>query len=271
MDKSAVDHIQKTANIPAILDQLANVGVSGPVAIVPHDFKVESLEGYMEHASRYRMKFETTNIDDFVKYNEAFDVEGATCFVDAESMKAKTIFDLGDTAKPGHKSHSASIQLKKNAAFRAMLKHGDERLGQKQVADFLEDWDASITVTGKSGEDMTPRAAASIIRDISIEAARTMNSQVDDFSESMSAMEKIEAKAKGDLPAFIKFTCTPYPCLTERTFVMRVSILTGSEKPVLTLRVLKLEQIEEEIAIEFKDKLAENLKEATIKVYLGDC
>ena len=54
------------------------------------------------------------------------------------------------------------------------------------------------------------------------------------------------------MPAVFKFTCEPYLGLDERSFEMRMSTI-GNE--TLVLRIKKLEQHEEEMGEEFKDKL----------------
>ena len=50
------------------------------------------------------------------------------------------------------------------------------------------------------------------------------------------------------------FTTQPYDGLEERTFTLRLSIVT-SEPPVIKARWVMQEQQEEEMAQEFKDKL----------------
>ena len=50
------------------------------------------------------------------------------------------------------------------------------------------------------------------------------------------------------IPATILFTCNPYHGLDDREFVVRVSILTGGDKPKISLRIVKLEANEEDMA-----------------------
>lgn len=269
MDKSAIAQIQESANIPAVIKQVEKAQI--PVAVVPHSMNLSGLEEFMANAGRYRNTFSTTSIDDFVKYNQKFDEDGATCFIDAERMNAKTIFDMGTVEKPLHKEHVASIKLKQTAAFSSMLSYSGERLSQKMASDFIEDWNDEISVVGMSGDDMKPRVAADQLRNLTIAAARDVQSKVSDFSEEMSAMERIEAKASGDMPSIIKFKCAPYAGLDERVFEIRISILTGDDKPKLSFRILKLESIQEEIAEEFKGKLSDALKENKIDTFIGNC
>lgn len=267
MDKSAVEHIQKTAHLPDVIKQVENTDI--PVALVPENMSMKSLEDYMPNASRYRMNFETLSIDDFATYNEQFDQDGATCFIDSEHMIAKTIFDLGKEDAPLHKDHTALIRLKKSAAFRALCSINGDHIRQKQAAEFIEDWADHIAVYTMEGIEMSTAQAAKALCDLTIEAAREVNSKVDDFGEGMSHMERIEAAKKEQLPAEIHFKCTPYNGLEERLFELRVGILTTSDRPQVVLRVLRLEAQEEDMAEEFKDILVHKFSDLKLETYIG--
>ena len=86
----------------------------------------------------------------------------------------------------------------------------------------------------------------------------------------MSAMEKIEAKNKESLPSLIKFQCVPYHHLSLREFHVRLSVLTSGEKPMISLRIVKLEQMEEDIAEEFKSMLVAGFADSELDVYMGN-
>ena len=270
MTKDAVQHIQESGNIPAIIKQVSDQGTQIPVAIVPESMNGLSLEKYMEYAARYRQKYKTTSIEDFIAYNEKFDVKGATCFVNAEDMDAKSIFDLGTTEQAGHKEHTAILTLKKTAAFKALCNINGRQLGQKDAAEFIEDWADNIKVFTKAGDSMTAKAAAKSLQDLTIEAAREVNSKVSDFGESMSAMERIEAKNQDTLPAEINCKCLTYQGLTTEEFTLRVGVLTSGEKPKLVLRILQLEAKEEEIAEEFKAKLVSAFEKLEVETFIGE-
>jgi uncharacterized protein YfdQ (DUF2303 family) len=111
--------------------------------------------------------------------------------------------------------------------------------------------------------------ATKALRDLTIESAREVNSQVNHFSESMSAMERIEAKNQSSLPSAIVFKCVPYLALSEREFTIKVSLITGGDKPSIGLRIVRIDAIEEEIALEFKELLVAAFDGLTLDTYLG--
>ena len=71
------------------------------------------------------------------------------------------------------------------------------------------------------------------------------------------------------MPAVFQFTCTPYDELSERAIKLRYSVLTGGDVPVLVLRIVQLEKLEEQIAQEFRDLLADKFEETEIQTYIG--
>ncbi|MCY1557308.1 hypothetical protein D9M68_941520 [compost metagenome] len=81
-------------------------------------------------------------------------------------------------------------------------------------------------------------------------------------------MDRIEAESQDRLPDALHFAVVPYEGLIERSFTLRLSILTGGDKPALKLRWVGEELQREEIAQEFKVALSTNIGEAAT-LYLG--
>ncbi len=98
-------------------------GLACPTALLPQNTSVESLERYSLERFRFRGAMDTTSIDDFVRYSVAYalEEEKARCFIDADNMLARSIFNIGTLDNPGHADNVASIKLKKTAPFRALL------------------------------------------------------------------------------------------------------------------------------------------------------
>jgi len=269
MDESAINKIQEVVTQDRLVEHLESKKTHVPVIITPQNFGILELERYMKNRSNYRFTFKTESIKDFIQYGNDFDEVGASCFVSSSNMVAKTIFDIGTLEKPLHQDHKAYLELTKTAAFLKLLSIDGTRLSQKQASDFIEDWEENINVFSTDGDYMGAKAAAASLRNLTIEAAREVNSKVGDYSESMSTMEKVEAKDKHLLPSEIKFSCVPYLHLNEIDFTIRVSLNTGADVPQLTFRIIKLESIKEEIAEEFKGILIDGLDGTETKVYMG--
>lgn len=271
MNKEAIQQIQKTANMVEMNQELNKVGTHVPTMLVPEGFKVIDLEDQMKLRANFRFNFSTKSIRDFVDYSKEFDKQGAKCFVDSDSMSAKVIFDIGTEAKPEHQRNKANLQLNETSAYKAVLRLDCEHLSQKDTANFIEDWADLISIETGSGEPMTIAQASNALTSMTIESARQLKSEVGDFSESLSAMERVEVANKGKMPSRLKFICLPYLGLAKRELNIRLSILTGGNRPEVSLRIVGLEPLQEDIAEEFKELLVEEFTGSKLQTFIGNC
>lgn len=269
MDQAAIQQIQKTANMVKMNEELQKTKTKNPVFLAPTEFKIFNLEQHMEFRTSYRFNFDTTNIDDFIKYAEEYITLGSKCFVNADRMTAKSIFDLGTEGLAKHQNHTGDLTLKKLSDFQALLNVDQMKLSQKEAGNFLEDYADNIQAYTKDGAEMANSLAAQSLYDMTIEQARTVKSQVSNFGESLSAMEKIEAKNQDKLIAGFNFLCEPYMGLKARTFKVRLSILTGSDVPKISLKIIGLEKHQEEMSEEFRDQLVNAFTDTEMKVFIG--
>lgn len=266
LDKKALEHIAESANIPGLIEQVK--GTKLPLAVLPANFELSSLEKFMPNRASYRGFMNTNSVPDFFSYCKDYAQEGSKCFVD-DDMEAETIFDMGTEAAPGHMGHKAKLALKKMSAYKSLLSNTDNRLAQKDLSDFIEDMSDFMTIESTAGTTMTNAQAANSVKNVTIEQVKKSSSVVGDFDSSQEDLHSIGAKNKDSLPAFILFKCVPYSGLPERKFIIRVSILTGYEKPIFNLRIVKQEQHIEEMAEEFKAIVIEGLEGTEIKTFIG--
>ncbi|SUW63261.1 Uncharacterized conserved protein [Buttiauxella agrestis] len=246
-------------------------GLACPTAMLPKDVSVESLERFGLARFRFRGAMDTTSIDDFVRYSVGYASaeEPARCFIDAQNMSARSVFNIGTLDNPGHADNVSTIKLKQTAPFRALLAINGDRLNQKQIAEWLEDWSDYLTAFDADGNVMSIAQAAQAVRRITIQQATQADHEDGDFSGKKSLMESIEATSKDVMPVAFEFKCVPYEGLGERAFSMRNSLLKSSE-PCFVLRIVQLEAQEEAIANEFRDLLIGKFNEKPVDTYIGN-
>lgn len=271
--KDAIQHLEQTALLSDVNKALSLAATKTPLFATPDSISLQNLESYMPNRSSYRMDFETKSINDFATYAEEYDKEGAKCFVDSDRMSSKIIFDLGTEELPEHQRHTAKLELDKTAAFANLLSVNGDKFHQKNAANFIEDWADFIEVftSGEEPEKMSIAQAANALTKMTIESARSITSEMDDFSENLSASERVEVKGKDKMPSLIKFTCVPYNGLDKREFNLRLSVLTGGDKPQVSFRIVQLEKQKEDIVEEFKEVLVEKFKNSKLKTFIGTC
>jgi len=234
-----------------------------PVAIVPDSFKLLDMEKFQNGRSRFRGALSTASLVDFSCYViERRGIDIAKGFVDQDAMRCVVFFNLGDETTPGHADDTATLTLKPTAAYSALQAIAGEQLSQKALAEWMEDWHAYIEAENEEGQPMSAVQAIAAVRNITIKAASERTHVEANFSAQRSAMDAIEARSQDAMPYALLFSCKPYEGLERRTFILRLSIITG-EKPTLKPRWVSEEQTREEIAQEFKFVLIRELCEAS--------
>jgi uncharacterized protein YfdQ (DUF2303 family) len=234
----------------------AATGARCDFAAIPEDLKLHDLEGLHTNRRRARGKMETRDIAAFVAYTNQHAELGATVFVSQHHKTATALLNLGSPQAPGHADNTAMLSPQQTAAYRALLGIVDGQRTQKQIAEFMEDWSDLIQCFSDTTEIKTAHAI-SAIRKITIDETRRQESAVESLSATRSDFERVQASSVNPLPTYIYFNCVPLAGFAERTFVLRLSVLTGDKEPRLILRIQKQEQHDQEIAEELTTKLTE--------------
>ena len=269
MDKSAIQQIQETGNIDKIIEQATGL----PAAVVPDSMRLVSIESYNPTQLRQRYQFKTTSVADFVQYVDDHKTDTAITEVDSTrptQLAALTTLDFGDNDAPLHKENKAMVTVQASAAYQAFLANDGNKMSQRDASEFIEDWSDFVKIFTRDGTPMTIPQATESLRNMTIESARKSESKIDDFGESASIAESIEAKNQDQLPAVIMFDCVPFLGFSEYGFSYRVSILTGGDRPLIGLRAMQLESTQEVIAQEFVELIRDGLAATDIPVYLAN-
>ncbi|PJG82596.1 DUF2303 family protein [Caviibacterium pharyngocola] len=240
-----------------------------PIAILPENMTIHNLEEFNDKRAYFRARFETTSFNALVEYAKADTQEDAQAFIDERRMTAEIVFDMGNVQSPKHARHRAKLDMVKTAAFKALCEFEGVKHSQKNFAEWLEDWADYISANDENGNEMPLNKAIQAVRKITLDYARNEEHEVGDFAATKSALERVEAKSKLELPASFTFTCDPYTGLSIRDMHLRLSILTGGNEPLLIVRIVKGEQLKESIANEFADKLRDAISDTDIKVNIG--
>ncbi len=271
IQKEAIDKLISTGNAPLFLEQLKTADTQSQLIALPKEYSITDLECYQEHRNNLRGSFSTNIIEEFIEYAKVYaKTEGSAVFVETERMRGVAIFDIGTEEKPLHLNHSASIELKKTAPYQTLLGANKNVMDQRSLAEWIEDYGDYLTPYGAGGAAIEVKKAIEAIRILKFERTTGSDREVQQFAASQSEYERVATKTKEDLqiPAGFVFKCVPYLDLEERRFDMRLSIIRN-ERLILTIK--RLEEIQEEITIEFKDKLVEAQKAGgiTAPVYVG--
>lgn len=273
--KEAITELQTGAAIVHAQAAMQEHDKTDHLVALPSDFQVHDLEHCLPHRRRARGTMTTEALASFADYFTTHAETGATVFVDKDAMKAVGVLNLGDSAKPGHADNKAILALKSVPAFDALRKIANgQAQTQAAVAEWVEDWQDLIKCYShpdgeELGQQVANGRAIAAIRAITIEAARKVESEEGQLSASRSAFESVKASSKHTLPTHIYFKTVPYVGLAERTFVLRLGILTTGDKTSIVLRPVKMEEHQQAIAEEFADNVTAALNGSAYPVLIG--
>jgi len=239
-----------------------------PTVVLPENTKVVDLEKYQALRSRFRGIFSTHSLADFSAYVTDRATDAARGFINQDEMSCALLFNLGDVNEPGHADDRAVLKLKASAGYKAVQAIAGERLAQKDLSDWIEDWHQYLTPVDDAGTSIPISKAIAAVRTITIKATSESETTVGDTSASRSAMDQIEARSKETLPRALHFHIVPFEGLTEQLITLRISVITSGSVPVLKLRWVDEEVQREGIAQELKAVLEEKIGTAA-KLSLG--
>lgn len=262
MQRDALEFLQDT--IQAASEQHRIDSHAIPAALImPSNQQLKDMEPFHDHRRRFRGTYSTSVIDSFCSYVRAnTGTSRPGVFVDADNTTATAIFNLGDRAAPGHADYTAALILKQTAAYTALQQFLRQSHEQRTVLDFLEDWAALIPGGAtENAEPITPAQILLGVRNITVKAKAERGHIEGDFKSARTALDDVEARAGDHTPAVVRFRTATHHGLAERELTLRLSILTGDEKPRLRLRLVGADALPEQIADEFKGLLTQSLGE----------
>lgn len=269
-DKETLIALQEAQAIGDAGIALRNSEDTKNLAALPSDYKLHDLEPYLPGRRRARGLMATAQLTSFALYVIERAEAGATVFVDQKTMSATAVLNLGTSDKPGHADNKTQLTLERTAAYAALLQHASGAgHSQKAIAEWMEDWADNIEAFAADGTPIKTPQAVAAVRKITIDAMRKVESAEQSLSASKSAFESVQASSTETLPTLIMFSCQPYADLDQRTFSLRLGVLTGEATPKVNLRISKMEEHAEQMATELADLITAAFDDATVPVLLG--
>lgn len=267
-------------NVTAVLENSALnhandlVDQSKDIILLSDSARVHDLEKFSATKRRMSGSFETTSISSLSQFakstvSESTEINSPSCFI-GDNGRAKLIFNFGNTETPLHQDLSAGISLKKTAVFAEIIRLKDERLNQRELAEFIEDFHIYTTALDKDGKEINQSVAIAAIRNMSIESSKSVNQTTEEYKDTSSAFASVEAKFKDATPAYLKFTIPAFNEIDERVFIFRISVITSDERIKLALRCPSWDEVIESINLEFQEKLQKSLEPLGVKTFIGN-
>jgi|APLak6261669087_1056070.scaffolds.fasta_scaffold08182_2 uncharacterized protein YfdQ (DUF2303 family) len=262
--KLAQDSIDKLSDISAI--------------VIPNDYKLLSLEHLKPEPDHFRGQFSTNVLSQFISYLDQNGTCNTGVFINKEAMKAKAIIDMGNALSPEWGKHTAAATLERTPAYAALMRLADERMDQQFFIDFAEDWQDNLTFyfddSSYAGvpEGFTFKQHINSLRKLTTTAKSTSENEIGNFAANRSALESIEISSGNDRPptGFL-FKVIPYDGFKEVCFDCSLRAMNNDDKSVrLKFRITALDQHQETIAEQFREKIESGIDVAEIKIFIGN-
>lgn len=218
--------------------------------LISDNMKVASLERYSETRHRKRMSFNTSDVSSYCKYVKDNWRDGKAPIVTVDELQctSSAIFNHADN---GHCDDVGRCELVPSPMWAELLT-GVRKLSQRQVIDWVADWEPWISDAAKM--------KASFSR-LEAEAVGKRSQEEQDFSRERSSMEKINITAgTGEVPSSITVKFEPYCGFEERNITIAISAVVQHGEINLRLRPLAVEAAKKEIAQEFTSIISKQIE-----------
>lgn len=256
MEEGAVDRIARLAVEAAKANRL---NTDTPAVLV--NGSVVSLESLHANRSRFRGSFVTPDLREFAAYIESSQLKDqCAIFVNGELLKASAYLNIGTQEEPGHCDWRAVLDVEYSAEMKAVYNITNGKTSQRDLSDWIEDWQHILSGRASDGTELDAKQMVAAIRAVKVNSSGEVANVERDFGGSRSAFEDVEASSKaGKLPAIITANLSPAQGFGSRAISLRVSILTGEEKPRFVLRIIAKDLLDQQLAAELVELIRKEL------------
>lgn len=245
-----------------------------PAMLVPESAALHSLEHLLENPTRFRGVFTTSHIAYFLEYIKENRGAGTQIFLNPKKMSAVAVFDLFDDlgVKPAWGSHMAIIELDKSSEYTALLEGNGQHFSQRSFIDWIRDWMHCIEFFAEEEDKGEAISINKVIQEIQRLEVKTGSSHLHEegeFRRSRSAMEEIEIKSQGGLPAVMRMDCKPYDEIPEQQFTCRLQAFSDGKTLSVGYRIQALEKMQNDIREEFRAMIEQSDQADGLPLYIG--
>lgn len=243
--------------------------VRGELIAVHGNYKIVDTEQYQLGRNRVRGAFVTPMFADFKTYIAAAITTGKVpVYVSRDDVKAVAVLNDSEVGyDQGHCDHTATLQLEKTVVWKKLNDLNGQRLNQRAFATLLDDWASVFKATGEDGEVIDIKDALLAVRNMKVDSNNQVETQISNTRETRGTLAAVEAKAvEGKLPTYFEVQDTAYIGLDVKKIKLRLLVNTQDQSPALTLHIVKQELLIDEIAQEFKTKVAELLPDQQVLI-----
>ena len=245
---------------------------------VPHFLfrdQLVNIENTYPQRARPGGAFSTTNIDSYVDYVKINGAQNTAIFIDDATYSSVAVLDFDGGASDantenldenavfcgrGFHQWTASLNMKKTAAFTALTEISGSVLSQKKAVQFFQEW-RSFANDGSS--------ISTALRTLKATENAVKEHSAQRNGGRVSAVTEIEAKSTTEVPATTTFWCQPLHGLKEIRIPIDIELIVepGLESIGVKITIDNIELITESIAQSVQTLITDKLGE--FPIYIG--
>lgn len=229
--------ITRSEAITALLNKALADGAYS--VVLPEGYRVEDLEAYKPERRYPRGEYRTTHWGDYLVYltEQEENYTEPACFVDVEHMVAVTYLDHNNGT--GHCKNTADYTAAKTEIYKALSRHTNAPLKQRDLIALLEDWGDDITACDKDGEAIPTAEAVQLLQTLTVEKAKRIKQVQGDFEHERTLSEQAALKKEGRIVAELRITDPLYQG-TEKLIIarFRIALVVDGDAFYLRLRYI---------------------------------
>lgn len=249
MDDTAIKAI---GDLAIAAGENTKIETGGRCVALPDKWNIHDLEKYQDAPNRFRGTMTTPSIEDFIAY-VLRDPDGSNAFAHraganagtlAPNMKATNIFNMGTQDDPDHADNRAELIIPPTPDFLRFVMASTQTHDQSELIDLFEDLGGLASFTTSTGAELTKLAASSgvnAIRKVKVTRKSEREHVHDDFKQTKSALDQVEATSDLGMPSGLLFEGELYEGLGKQSLWARLSLVANDDDPDFRLRIPRLE------------------------------
>lgn len=121
------------------VSMVENLGKT-PIVVAPEDYRLNSMETYLDQPTRTRRKVVFVERHSFIDYCNVFRKDNSVTFCkrDGSGMSFMTVFDYDTPGVPSWASHDAKLELAFHPDYMLLKEKSDKWFDQEEFALFIE-------------------------------------------------------------------------------------------------------------------------------------
>lgn len=252
MSKYNLENLSDAA-VGAELAQPHHEYINDVVIAVNKNTNLIDMEQFEDGKRRKTGSYRTHAILDFVRFvKDETQPENCKIFVNDSNMTATAYLNYGaDGFAQGKLDYTARVELRKTPIFDKLFDIHDRLMSQREFIDFLTDYSPVLEADDIEGKALNMGQAINQLRNINIDETKNSTAEVQNFGETRSTFEKVQARTASSMPVSFAVEDTCYHSLPITQITMRLVIVAKDSKPYFKLLINALDLLKLERADKF--------------------